>query len=111
MSAISPAASSEAVREGLTGRGFDIRATIFLLLLLGSLLFSLVILAVLVYDSLTQAIPVFQARGADFLTSTLSSDPAQAGIAQGLVGTFVLTLLVAIFAFPIGIATAIYLEE
>jgi phosphate transport system permease protein len=111
MSAISPAATSDAVRQGLIRRGSDVRGTIFLLLLLGSLLFSLVILAVLVWDSLTQAIPVFEARGASFFANTLSSDPNQAGIIQGLIGTFVLTILVAIFAFPIGIATAIYLEE
>ena len=111
MSAINPVATSEAVREGLSHRGTDVRGTVFLLLLLGSLLFSLVILAVLVWDSLQQAIPVFQMRGADFFTSTLSADPTQAGIVQGLIGTFVLTILVAVFAFPAGIATAIYLEE
>jgi len=48
MSAINPVATSEAVREGLSHRGTDVRGTVFLLLLLGSLLFSLVILAVLV---------------------------------------------------------------
>jgi phosphate transport system permease protein len=111
LSVVSPAATSEAVREGLSHRGTDFRATLFLLLLLGSLLFSLVILAVLVWDSLQKALPVFQTRGADFFTSSLSSNPADAGIAQGLIGTFVLTILVAIIAFPAGIATAIYLEE
>ena len=55
--------------------------------------------------------PVFQSRGVDFLTSPLSSDPSKAGIAQGLFGTFLIAILVSIFAFPIGIATAVYLEE
>src|SRR4026208_174300 len=111
MSAINPVATSEAVREGLSHRGTDVRGTVFLPLLLGRLPFSLGILAVLVWDSLQQAIPVFQMRGADFFTSTLSADPTQAGIVQGLIGTFVLTILVAVFAFPAGFATAIYLEE
>jgi phosphate transport system permease protein len=47
----------------------------------------------------------------DFFTSPLSADPTKAGIVQGLVGTFLIAVLVAIFAFPIGIATAVYLEE
>ncbi len=84
---------------------------IFQLLLLASLLFSLAVLAILLLNVLTRAWPVFQTRGIDFLTSPLSSDPAQAGISQGLFGTIVLAVLVPIFAFPFGIATAVYLEE
>ncbi len=55
--------------------------------------------------------PVFETRGVDFLTSPLSADPSKAGIVQGLFGTFMIAILVALFAFPIGIATAVYLEE
>ena len=55
--------------------------------------------------------PSSQERGVDFLTSDLSSNPANAGIAQGLIGTALLVMIVALTAFPIGIMTAIYLEE
>ncbi len=55
--------------------------------------------------------PVFAERGVGFLTSSLSSNPANAGVIQGLIGTAMLAVMVALFAFPIGILTAIYLEE
>src|SRR5688500_2877063 len=89
----------------------DIPGLIFQVLLLLSLLFSLAVLAVLLVDVSVRAMPVLETRGVDFLTSPLSSDPTKAGIAQGLFGTFMIAILVAIFAFPIGIATAVYLEE
>ena len=111
MSLIAPAATGAAVRRGLTSTRPDVRGMIFQLLLLASLLFSLAVLAILLLNVLTRAWPVFQTRGLDFLTSPLSSDPAQAGISQGLLGTIVLAVLVPIIAFPFGIATAVYLEE
>jgi phosphate transport system permease protein len=111
MSLVAPAATSAAVRRGLTSRGRDTRGMIFYLLLLLSLLFSLAVLAVLLLDVVSRAIPVFQTRGLDFLTSPLSSDPTKAGIAQGLFGTLVLALLIPVISFPFGIATAVYLEE
>ena len=56
--------------------------------------------------------PVFQSRGVDFLTVAAVVRPdRRPGIAQGLFGTFMIAILVALFAFPIGIATAVYLEE
>lgn len=105
-----PAVTAE-VRSALAGRGRDLRGAAFQLLLLASLLVSLGVLVVLVADVLGRAMPVFLERGPGFLSSTLSSNPAKAGIAQGIVGTAVLGLLVATLAFPLGIATAIYLEE
>ena len=50
-------------------------------------------------------------RGVDFLTSPLSSDPAKAGVSQALWGTFWIGVIVVVVAFPLGIATAVYLEE
>jgi phosphate transport system permease protein len=111
MSLAAPAATRAAVTQGLTSRRADVRGTIFYVLLLGSLLFSLAVLAVLLLDVLSRALPVFQTRGLDFLTSPLSSNPAQAGISQGLLGTLFLAVLVPIISFPLGIATAVYLEE
>lgn len=46
-----------------------------------------------------------------FLTSFTSSNPENAGILAGLAGTLWLLGLTAVFAVPIGIAAAFYLEE
>jgi len=46
-----------------------------------------------------------------FLTSFPSRKPEEAGILAALVGTVCLILLTAVFAFPIGVGAAIYLEE
>ena len=54
---------------------------------------------------------VRRARASDFLTAPLSSNPAKAGVGQGIVGTAILGVIVALLAFPFGIATAVYLEE
>jgi phosphate transport system permease protein len=104
-------ATSASVQEGLTGQKRDVSGTVFLVLLLGSLLFSLAILFILLADVLAKGLPVFAERGTDFLTSSLSSNPAKAGVAQGIIGTAILGAIVAVTAFPFGLATAIYLEE
>lgn len=49
--------------------------------------------------------------GWDFLTGYPSRFPEKAGVLPALTGSFCLILLTALFAFPIGIAAAIYLEE
>ena len=92
-------------------QGRDVRGLVFAGALLLALLFSLAVLAVLVGTQLVQGLPVFAERGLDFLTSDLSSNPADAGVAQGIVGTALLMVIVALVAFPVGIMTAIYLEE
>lgn len=46
-----------------------------------------------------------------FLTSYPSRDPEQAGIWPAVIGSILLVLLTAAFSLPVGIATAIYLEE
>ncbi len=100
-----------AVQRSLKRSRPDIAGLVFEAALLVTLLFSLAVLAVLLFDVTSRAIPVYQERGVDFLTSPLSADPSKAGIAQGLFGTFMIAILVSLFAFPIGIATAVYLEE
>src|SRR5262245_17398496 len=47
----------------------------------------------------------------DFLTSNLSRLPERAGIAQAIFGSLVLAGIVIVVAMPLGIATAVYLEE
>lgn len=107
----SAAIASDVVRTGLGARRRDTAGIVFQVLLLGSLLLSLAILFVLLADVVTRALPVFAERGSGFLTGSLSSNPARAGIGQGIVGTAVLGAIVALLAFPFGLATAVYLEE
>ena len=104
-------ATAGAARGTLRQSSPDVAGTVFAIVMLFSLLFSLAILAVLIGDQLTRGLPVLAERGSDFLTSNLASNPSRAGIAQGLIGTALLCAIVALVAFPIGILTAIYLEE
>ena len=108
--------TSPSISIGVTDRsvrrnGVDVAGLVFAGALLLALLFSLAVLGVLIWSQMATALPVFQERGLDFLTSDLSSNPANAGIAQGLIGTALLVVIVALTAFPIGIMTAIFLEE
>ena len=98
-------------RPALTGSGSHWRGLIFQALLLLSLLVSLLILFTLIADVVSRGWPTLQERGVDFLTSPTSTRPERAGVVQGLFGTVMTGLIVSIFAFPIGIMTAIYLEE
>jgi phosphate transport system permease protein len=109
MTASSAAAAT--VRGSLRARSRDRAGTLLQVLLVLALLFTLALLLVLVYDQLAKALPVFRERGADFLTSGISSNPARAGVLQGVIGTALLAVLVTLLAFPLGVATAIYLEE
>jgi len=111
MASSSTSVTTVAVRRTLAGHGPDWRGIVFGLLLLGSLVATLGILVTLLADQLVRGIPVYQERGLDFLTSRLSSNPATAGIGQGIVGSIIMGILVAILCFPLGILTAVYLEE
>lgn len=106
-----PSTTAIVVNRSLAGQKRDISGTVFSILLLGALLLTLVILVTLLFDQLVRALPVFQERGISFLTSPLSSDPDKAGVSQGIVGSILIGLLVSILCFPLGILTAVYLEE
>jgi phosphate transport system permease protein len=105
------AVTAGAVRQSLRGQRVDVAGYVFAGLLLLSLLLTLAILALLVGDQLQRGLPVLADRGTDFLTSPLSSRPERAGVLQGVIGTAMLAVMVSVIAFPIGILTAIYLEE
>jgi phosphate transport system permease protein len=100
-----------AVRGSLRARHRDWGGIVLQGLLLLSLLFSLAVLLILIYDQLRLGMSVFLERGLDFLTSPLSSNPDKAGVAQGILGSAMLAVLVPLMAFPIGILSAVYLEE
>jgi phosphate transport system permease protein len=105
------AAPSIALQTTLGTRRRDVAGTVFQLVLLASLLFSLVVLFTLVADVVSRGLDVLTERGTGFLTANTSSRAERAGIAQGLFGTLMMAVFVALFAFPIGIMTAVYLEE
>ena len=103
--------SAEVVRARISGRRLDVGGRIFEGLLLLALLASLAVLLTLLVDVTSRGIGVYAERGVGFITAPLSSDPAKAGIGQGLFGSIALMMIVAATAFPIGIGAAIYLEE
>jgi phosphate transport system permease protein len=109
--AASSEVSAEVVRARISGRRLDIGGRVFEGLLLVALLISLGVLLTLLVDVFSRGVGVYAERGLDVIVSPLSSDPARAGIGQGLFGSIALMLIVAVTAFPIGIGAAIYLEE
>lgn len=108
---IAQTSAREKVQEELTGSKRDWTGTVFKFGLLAALLFALLILVVLIGSQITQGSSVLTTRFADFLTGTLKSIPDQAGIQQGLRGTFWIGVFTVVFAFPLGIAAAVYMEE
>jgi phosphate transport system permease protein len=100
-----------AVERRLRAGATDWRSWVVEGALLLSLLAALGVLLVLVADILATAAPVATERPIDFLTSPLSARPERAGIVQGLAGSLLITLIVAVVALPLGIGAAVYLEE
>lgn len=105
------AAAPAVPRGGIRPSRADWRGMVFHAILLLSLLFSLLILFTLLADLISRGMPTLLERGTTFLTSPTSSQAAKAGVSQGIFGTLMMAVFVAVFAFPVGIMTAIYLEE
>ena len=102
----------QSVRDALTKGRVDVAGMIFASLLTLSLIISLTILIILLGKVIGEAAPYLSERGVDeFLTSNLSSKPERFGIAQALEGSVWILIFVAVVAFPIGVAAAVYLEE
>jgi phosphate transport system permease protein len=102
---------ADAVRARLEGGRTDVAGAVFRALLIGALGLAVLILVVLVYDVVTGGWSVLSTRLGDFLTGTLRSLPGEAGIYQGLRGTFWIGVFVAGLAYPLGVGAAVYLEE
>lgn len=105
-----PVASS--LTRSLTARNTDRKGRLIEYGLLATLLISLLILGTLLVHLWQRAWPVlsndfggFLGRGQD------ASSAADAGIGQAIKGTVILSVIVALVAFPLGIACAVYLEE
>jgi len=105
-------ATARSVTEGLTRKGLDVRSKVVETVLILMLTLSLLVLMVLIVDLFIRSWPVWTSRAGDFLTTNLNSqNAAEAGIGQAIRGTLILCVVVAVVAFPIGIACAVYLEE
>jgi phosphate transport system permease protein len=111
MGAATSPSASDLVALRLRGGGFDWRSYLLHGAMLIAMLLALGILLVLLADVAVRALPVLTERPVEFLTSDLSSRPARAGIAQGLIGSLLLVLFVALLAIPVGVGAAVYLEE
>jgi phosphate transport system permease protein len=109
--AMVPAATRTTVELALRGQRSDVRGRIFAGALLLTLLLSLFVLLVLLGSVISDAWPVLSTRGLGFLNDNLSSFEDRAGVRQGLIGSVVLILFVAVVAVPLGIAAAVYLQE
>ncbi len=70
--------------------------------------FALAVLFTLVADVFIDALPRLNVK---FLTSYPSRHPEHAGILPALVGSIWIGVLTALISFPLGVATAVYLEE
>ena len=103
--------TADRVRSQLTTGGRNRSNRLFQWGLLGCLLFSLVVLAVLVVDVVGDSVPVFSQRLGTFLANPTRTSAAESGVFQGLRGTFWIGVFVILFTFPLGIAAAVYLEE
>jgi phosphate transport system permease protein len=90
------------VRQRIADRGFSV-------LMYGALGLAFLGLAAIVYDFTRDGLPVIST---DFLTSFPSRIlPERAGIQSAIVGTLYLMVICALLVVPIGVATALYLEE
>ena len=109
---LSTPATLAAVEEALRGRRRPWGEYVFQVLLLTALLIAMGFLVWLLSDIFMRSLPVWTERGlASFASSNLSSDPAKAGVAQGIFGSVALMAIVVVTVIPIGVAAAIYLEE
>jgi phosphate transport system permease protein len=104
-------AAADSVRDQLTGGKADVRGVVFKLLLLASLGVSLAVLASLFLDVGTTGATVFSSRAESFLSGGLRTKAETAGVFQAIRGTFWIGVFVVVLSFPIGVASALYLEE
>lgn len=80
---------------------------VFLVLAASALLVSLAVLFALIIDALLDGLPRLNWK---FLTSFPSRRPEEAGILAAIVGSVYVTVLTVLFAIPLGVGGAIYLE-
>jgi len=113
MTAIPAQITADVVAAKLKGERADIAGVAFRFLLFACLGIVLAALIALIATVSGEGIPyLFGERGlADFLNRPGFSEPEFAGVYQALVGTISMAVIIAVVAFPLGVAAALYLEE
>ena len=101
----------EAVAARLKGGKVDVPNLVYKWTMLACLLVSLAVLVLLIWSVLGDGLEVLTDRGLGFLTNGNSGDSTTAGMWQAIYGSFFIALFVAVVAFPLGIAAAVYIEE
>ena len=91
-----------------SGRSSRLSETGFRLVMASCIAISLIVLTVLVIQVAGDGLDKLSF---DFLSNGPSSFPANAGIRPALYGTFLMMIVCAGFIVPVGVATAVYLEE
>lgn len=85
-----------------------IRSTAGIASLVISMLITLAILAIIIFDLVKKGAPSLTW---DFLTESPKNGMSSGGILPAIIGTTLVTVITAIFSIPIGIGAAIYLNE
>jgi len=111
MALVDTTVTAEAVRARLAGGRRDVAGPVFRVLLQLALAIAALLLVVLLADVVTGGWSVLSTRPFDFLDGTLRSRAEDAGVFQGLRGSFWIGVFTVCLSFPIGIGAAIYLEE
>jgi phosphate transport system permease protein len=102
------AAARAATTLGSASRRDRVTGYVFLGFLLFSLGIGFVALGALLVDVLVDGVPSF---GEQVLTNSPSIDPEKAGARPAIIASLYLGLLIIAFSVPLGVGTAIYLEE
>ncbi len=89
-------------------RGAKVRGTLFYILLLVAVFVGFLLLGTLIVDVLRKGIGYLDPT---LLTEPNSSNPEKAGAGPAIRGTIYMMLLLLVMVVPIGVGTAIYLEE
>ncbi|MCB1255565.1 MAG: phosphate ABC transporter permease PstA [Microthrixaceae bacterium] len=107
-----PASASQAVSTQIESRRRDLASSAFQLMLIASLMIVLAALLATLASVAPGGLEVLRSRGvADFIQRPFSIRPQQTGVYQGIVGTVTSALIVTLVAFPLGLASAIWIEE
>jgi phosphate transport system permease protein len=112
MAITAPQVTTEIVQARLKGQKADVSGAIFKYTLLASLGVVLATLIALLLSVSDEGIPFLGERGLlNFINAPFSIRPERTGVYQGIVGTVTTAAIVAVVAFPLGVCSAIYLEE
>ena len=92
----------------LTQQKKDVKSQVFLLILWTSLLVAFIFLVTILVTTFLQGLGRLDSR---LLTEYNNTTPEQAGARAAILGSVFVVVVTALLAIPVGIASAIYLEE